>query len=277
MGFVSLDYTSYDAIRFPIYIFMLLAMGMALIKCFCKSVPKEEKVIGILIMLVLMVNSIGSNNGIFTSFNNLFMAAPYTFWNFYSLIWYTKENENGVNPLYIWPAKAVIIAYVVVLYVQAMIFGQTFFFTESAGATNLVAFVENNEVLEGIKMHPDKQVYLQSLNNYVVEKDYVGREVILYGYIPSMSYCLQMPPAFNSWPDLESYKIEQMIEDMNILQKQIEEGEAKAPLVIADATNLSFVDSSKWDLIIAFMQKNEYECTFFNGKYVLYESKKIFN
>ena len=58
---------------------------------------------------------------------------------------------------------------------------------------------------------------MSQISEYVAQNHLQGREVILYGQIPSLAYYLQMPPAFNSWCDLESYSLEAMEKDMEEL------------------------------------------------------------
>ena len=103
-GFCGNNYSSYDAILRPAILFMLVTMVIAFIRCFRKDVSKEDKLLGILITIVLLVNSVGSGNGVYTSFNNLCLAAPYTFWHIYQFIRYVKSN-------FAWPVKMVSIAF----------------------------------------------------------------------------------------------------------------------------------------------------------------------
>lgn len=263
-GFCELNFYGYDSIMGPAVVFIVLTIVIVCINLVRKNVSKQEKLLGLMIMLLLIVNSLGNSTGLYASFNNLCLAAPYTLWQSYQFIRNVKNN-------YAWPAKTVLIAFLYVLFWQAWLFGQYFFFTESTGATDVVATVENNEVLEGIKMHPYKSEWLTSISTHVNAYDLEGREVILYGNIPALSFYLQMPPAFNSWPDLGSYNIKQMTKDMQELQEQIDNDEVIAPLVIVEATISQNTNDPKWSMILDFMAVNNYECTFYNGKLLMYE------
>ena len=59
---------------------------------------------------------------------------------------------------------------------------------------------------------------MHELSDFVTEKGLSGREVILYGDIPAVSFYLGMPSAFNPWSDLASYGIEVMRKDMEKTQ-----------------------------------------------------------
>jgi len=270
-GFCDMNYYYYKSIIGPAILFMMLTVVIMIIKLVDKRVDKNEKLAAIMIVLLLAINSIGSSNGLFSSFNNLCLAAPFTLWNIYLYVRKVKEMKVANMTFSAWPVKTVLIAFLYVLFWQSGLFGQYFFFTESTGATDVVATVENNEVLEGIKMHPHKAEWLTSISKYVNENELEGREVILYGNVPALSFYLQMPPAFNSWPDLGSYNIKQMTIDMEELQTQIDEAEVIPPLIIADAIVSQYTDDQKWNLILDFMEDNNYECTFYNGKLLMYE------
>lgn len=270
-AFCEMNYFAYVSIQGPAIVFMMLTVIIAGIKLYRNDVSKDEKLLGILIVLLLMVNSIGSSNGLFSSFNNLCLAAPYTIWHIYQYARYAKDMMFVEIPFSSWPVKTVLIAFLYVVCWQAWLFGEYFFFTESMSAKEMVATVDNNEVLEGIMMESHKAEWLSSISQYVNDNDLEGKEVILYGNIPSLSYYLQMPPAFNSWADLGSYNVKQMKLDMKELQNEIDSAECDMPVVIVEASYSQNATDPKWSLVLDFMEENNYEATFYNGKFVMYE------
>lgn len=263
-GFCEMNYLSYDAVLRPAILFMIVTMLIATINCFRKDISKGEKLIGILISIVLIVNSLGSGNGVYTSFNNLCLAAPYTLWYIYLFIRNAKSS-------FAWPVKTVAVAFLYVLFWQSALFGDYFFFTEAQGAEEVEVMIDNNAVLEGIKMHEYKAQWLGMLSNYVAENDLEGREVLLYGNQPGLSFYLQMPPAFHAWPDIDSYTVEQMAMDMHKLQGQMDRGEIAPPVVILDALIVENTEDPKLDMIFDFIENNHYTYTFFNGRHMVYE------
>lgn len=46
------------------------------------SAPGEEKLLSGLIFLIVLITSLGSNNKLYPSMNNLFLALPYMYWQF---------------------------------------------------------------------------------------------------------------------------------------------------------------------------------------------------
>ena len=271
-AFFELNYFAYVSIQKPAIAFMLITIMIVIIQCLRNKSTKEEKLAGIIVLLVMLVSSIGSSNGNLSSINNLFIVAPYTLWNIYQFIRYGKEKKISESTFSAWPIKGVLIGFLFILFIQCKFFGEYFFFVEGQGGQGMTAYVENNEKLKGIKMHPDRAAWLSSITDYIDSNDLNGSEVILYGHLPSLSYYLDLPPAFNSWLSLMSYSVNQMQIDMEELQTEIDEGVVGMPLIITDAGYLYTADDPKWALIEDFMSKNGYECTFFNGRFSLYES-----
>lgn len=275
-GFCSWAFYSYDSVLRPGILFLMLTLLIAVIKIFQRDCRKEEKLIAGMILLVVLLTSIGSNNGVFPSLNNLFVAAPYTLWQCWLFLKNVTDKRIHIGKqkhitLQMLAAKCILTAFLAMFLFQSVMFGAKFVFAEGTGVQDISAKVTNNEVLKGIKMSPERAEWMSSISAYVEEKDLQGREVILYGQIPSLSYYLQMPSAFNPWSDLLSYSVSQMELDMAELMDEIDKG-AERPVVIADAAKMDKLKQDvKWQMIMDFMGKYDYEQTFSNEKFVMWE------
>jgi len=279
-NYFDLNYYAYVCMLNPSTTFMLLTMLIIVIKVVRKNVAKEEKLIAMMILLMLLVNSVGSNNGVFSSLNNLFLAAPYTIWNCYlfirkgtNKIFSIGKTEGGKNGMQIYihhfPFKCMLGIFLGIFLVQTTMFGAKFFFTEASGATDVVVTVDNNELLKGIKMSPEKADWISTITAYVKERDLIGRESLTYGHIPSISYYLQMPAAFNPWFCLGSFSYGEFEKQMQIVQDEIDAG-GEAPIIFID-TIYSNDGTDKWILFTEFMETNGYQITFANSRFLLYE------
>lgn len=276
-GFCSWLFFSYDSMLRPAILFLMLTMLIAGVRILDRRVTKEEKLISGLVLLIVLLTSIGSNNGVYPSINNLFLAAPYTLWQsgkFVSRVGkkdlkFGKKFSIVLEP---FSMKCMLVAFLALFLFQSSAFGAKFVFTEGTGVQNPTATVENNEILKGIQMPEKKAEAMESITAYVKQQELQGREVIPYGDIPSICYYLQMPPAFNAWSDLDSFGVEQMKKEMQWLEEEMAEGEQR-PVVIAD---ISFAtedkaEDVKWQLIASFLEKYDYVQTFTNEKFVIWE------
>lgn len=275
--FCSWMFFSYDSMLRPGILFLMLTMLIAVLRIFGRNVSKEEKLISGLVLLIVLLTSIGSNNGVYPSINNLFIAAPYTLRQCAAFVSRVGKRELKFGKKFSivldpFAMKCVLIAFLALFLFQSSAFGAKFVFAEGTGVQNPVAIVENNEILKGMQMSSEKAEAMETISAYVREKELQGREVIPYGDIPSICYYLQMPPAFNSWSDLESFSVEQMTKEMLLVEEQIAKGKER-PVVIAD---ISFAtedkaEDVKWQLIAEFLEKYDYVQTFSNNKFVIWE------
>lgn len=283
-GFCSLDFLwdgpiSYGPMLRPGVLFLMLTMFVGVV-CFLNPGSSEsEKLIGAMVVLVVLLTSLGSNNKVYPSMNNLFVAAPYTLWQCWRFCTRVKEKRIGRFTLSAFPAKGLLAAFLCMCLFQFGGFGAKFVFAEATGVYNLTSSVENNPVLRNIKMSPERARWLTELSDHVEERGLQGRDVILYGNVPSLSYYLQMPPAFNAWCDLRSYSYDTMAGDLEETERKIREEGGEKPVVLVDHTYEgsgngeagNWTWSEKWKLIRDFMDRNGYELTWQNDRFAFYE------
>ncbi len=292
-GFWSLLFYSYDPIWHPGILFLMLTMLVTVIRIFHKSSPREEKLISGLVLLVILITPLGSNNGAFPSLNNLFLAAPYTLWECWRFLRSAGEKTVGKGlVLSSFPARGFLAAFLGLCFFVFTAFGLKFVFAEATGVQNADFYVYNNEILKNIRMDPGKAQWMSELSEYVNEEGLAGKEVILYGKIPALSYYLQMPAAFNPWSDLDSYGPEVMKGELAEQEGRIrEKGEAKPVIILENAyglyeeeqrgekslfpleekTRRKMEADPKWKMLMEFMESMEYEQTFRNEKFAVYQ------
>lgn len=282
--FCSFDFYSYDSMLRPGILFLMLTMTIAVIRIFDRNGAKEEKLISGMLILVMLLTSLGSNNGVYPSMNNLFVAAPYTLWEIETFVRHVKEKKIARVTISAFPVKAVLAAFLLLCVVQFGGFGICFVFAEATGVQDANAYVTNNAVLKNIRMSSDKAECMTELSAYVAENNLQGEEVLLYGKVPALSYYLQMPSAFNPWSDLDSYSRDTMEQELQNLNEETpviilgnsyalyEEGgeEALKKWNVSEKEQQAILSDGKWELLASFMEKNGYEQTFRNEKFAVY-------
>jgi len=279
-GFCSLMFYSYDSMRRPGILFLMLTTLIGVIRIFDRNSSREEKLLSGMIILVIQLTSIGSNNGTYPSMNNLFVAAPYTLWESWRFVRGRRQ--------FLFPLKGLLLAFLGMCLFQFSMFGASFVFAEATGVQNATAYVENNAVLKNIRMNPEKAQWMTELGTYINDNELEGTEVLLYGWIPALSYYLQMPSAFNPWSDLDSYTLTTMKKDMGELEEQIREDETARPVIILENTYALYAEgrfdelaaagsskeqmekNEKWQLITDFMADYGYTQVFRNAKFAVY-------
>ncbi len=256
---------------------------------FGKKAEKQEKLLCGMAILTQLLTPLGSNNHLNASINNLFFVAPVVLWMLWKLLKKIPELKicsfkGKTLYLYSYPFKALVGMIVAMLLLQSILFGCTFVFVESDGGKNLHTKVENSDILKGMYTDESHGQTLQKVTEYVTEHDLKGKEVILYGNIPSLSYYLEMPFAISAWPDLPSYNYDVMCRDMEAVRQEIAAG-AEAPVLIVDASygvyladrNLDMADETvkndkKFALLWEFAEDYQYELKFADDKLMLFEA-----
>lgn len=271
--FVSFLFYSYDSMYRPSVLFLMLTMVIGVLRVLQKGCPKKEKLISGMVVLIVLLTALGSNNGVYPSINNLFVAAPYTLWQSVKFIGWTWKNKTGkakwLQRISLFPVKQVLCAMLLLFLIHGVGFGAMFVFAEATGVQDVSTEVSNNEVLAGVKMSPERAKYMTELTAYVEENHLQGREVILYGKIPSLSFYLQMPSAFNPWSDLPSYSV-------SVMEEELQKLDGERPVVIAEKNYGVYeaekiLQDEKWQLISQFMKQNGYRLTFSNDKFYVWQ------
>lgn len=289
--FCTSEFDDYSSILWPGVTFLMLAMLIAAIRIFHPDSPKEEKLISGMVILIIPLTALGSNNGVYPSLNNLFLAAPYTLWEGWRFL--THVGERVIVRKSRWklavdafPIKGVLAAFLALCLLQFGGFGAGFAFAEAHGVKDVSAFVENNAVLRNVGMSGEKAQWMTEISAYVDENGLQGREVILYGGIPALSYYLQMPSAFNPWSDLISYSVEAMRDALSECTEEMKEKEA--PVIIIEKDYARYMEGGgvsvekrvkieealnlkKLSMLSEFMEEWEYRKVFENDKFVMYQ------
>lgn len=280
--FCVLRFDEYDAMLRPGILFLMLTFTVCGVRILQPSVDKKEKLLAGMIFLVVFLTPIGSNNGLYPGINNLFLAIPYLLYCFYRLC----RKADGQGRLSLLPLKAVWGGFLALFLFQSMGFGLGFVFVEAHGAKNIDTKAENNDILKGIYMSAERAEWLDGISAYVKEEELTGKEVILYGSIPALSFYLEMPSAFNPWSDLLSYGQSVMEQALEETEREAAAGE-ELPIIILERTFAynrqdgvaapgtdGEKAATKQELLWRFMEKWEYEETYSNNKFVLYRTEK---
>lgn len=285
-GVFDFRYYNYGSAYFWAVLLLLSTIACALWVLFEKKADEqvgscENKVFALIILLQVFLTSIGSNNGLYPSMNNLFLAAPFTAWVCYR--WFVRTKGKNVHI----PWKIMLSVFGLMVFVQSIGFHMQFVFLDGVWGEKRDTLATGIPKAEGIYTNQKNAELLANLVEYAIENEFAGREVILYGEIPGLSYFLDMPTAIStSWPDLDSYRMMQFEEDMEKVEQNIEENR---PVVIVSSAIAAYkgedaeayewfgVDEEAYDadekiaLLIQFLEENDYKETFCNMRYAVYE------
>lgn len=298
-GMFHFRYYSYDYVCMYWWAVFFLMAGIAgaLWMLVNRRISVEDKTFALFTLLLIFLTPLGSNNKLFPIINNLFVVAPFTIWCAYrwfrlaggdiyqdldrSLYGKLKKNIRQL------PWQSMLLIFGIMLCVQSTGFHWGFVFGDGVWGEKRDTFVAEPPKAEGIYTNRENAECLSDLTVYVRENNLIGRQVILYGEIPGLSYLLDMPGAVSTtWPDLDSYRLMQFEEDLETVESHMEE---ERPVVIVSSGVAAYytedAEAYKWfgvnpevygadgkmEILRQFLINHGYEETFANMRYVVYE------
>lgn len=280
-GMFDLRYYYYLSVYYWAVLFLLVTVSCAVLLLMDRAGKTEEKALALLVLLELFVTPLGSNNGLHPMVNNLFLAAPFTIWVCYR--WFVRTKNRSIH----LPWKCMAVVFGAVLLVQSVGFHSRFVLSDGVWGEKRDTLLTGFPKTEGIYTSRENAELFLDLAAFAKERQFAGREVILYGEIPGLGYFLDMPPAISTfWPDLDSYRTVQMEQDMETVIQNMKENR---PVVIVssaiaayrgedakayqwfDVDVASYDSDEKLEMLLQFLDTYQYEETFCNMRYAVYE------
>ena len=257
------DYTSmYEWGMVGLYLIWIAAIYMLI----SNKNSLEEKLWAVITMVITMITPLGSNNYTFQNLNNLFLAAPFAFYTFVKL--FRRKPGKGLISGITFPWKAMLAMLAAMILIQSVGFHSQFSFRDGMDGTKRDYTFKNAKVLTGMQTTEANGEALQGLIQHMKEKNMEGREVVLYGDCPGLSFILNMPFAIGtSWPDLDSYSYESFVRDMEKL-------EGVPVVIIRNINTVGELSIQKKEYLLAFLNSNEYVNVYNNGTYGIYVTQR---
>lgn len=217
------------------FIIEFILLGILL---FHKQGTREDKLLALLTVLILLITPIGSNNHLYTCINNMFLLAPVGLYAGYRIYGFYHEKS------WLFPCSTMCAALAAGLLIQSAIFHSCFVFRDGEdGIPRDTVVAENGhyDYYAGMRTGREHADAMEGLIEYVGAHFNGEEKLILYGNIPGVSYLLQMPTAVTtSWPDLDSFSAEKFAEELEALNADL-----KVPADIGHDN-----ENGKWPVVI---------------------------
>lgn len=229
---------------------------------------RRDKLLALIVLLIIIITPIGSNNETYPNMNNLFLAAPVTFWFGYR-IWLSMRYKKEA-----FPFRAMMIFTAAVLLVQSIGFGTHAVFRDSIEGQKRDSTVTGNEKLAGVKTNAQNAAALQDVVDFINENDLDEgfRTLITFGDVPGFGWIFDMPSELShDWPDMDTYPAETMRRDLEMIVYK----NSDLPMVIVNPSKVDLEkeqEALKWQLLQDFM-KDGYELKLDNGTYQIFMPK----
>lgn len=258
-GMFSLRYYNEGCIFQWMMLFLIVSLGCALAGVGgYLSTDKRERLAAAVVLLILLVTPLGSNNYTYQNMNNLFLVAPYTLWACYRLF-----RKTGMKPVH-FPWQAFLALILLMTLVQGIGFGLNYVFRDGIYGETRDSRVDNSEVLRGMYTTAENAESLSGLIDFCEENGVTQEPVLIWGDAPGLSYILDVPSAiFTTWPEIPSNTYAS-------LDHALMELEWQPAVILHHETGKPVVEGEKTDLILDYMESHPYTCVYENNNYQVY-------
>ncbi|MCD8379220.1 MAG: hypothetical protein LUC95_02590 [Lachnospiraceae bacterium] len=213
-GLFTLHFDELSSVLGPVTLLMLFILLLAFAVLVLKRFPAEKKLLAIIVVIILGITPIGSNNQLTTNINFMFLPICFAL----DTLWQLFETKSAGETckislmqgkmnifLHNYPVKAFSVVYLVVLLYLSTGFGANYVFRDDTSNGERTVQVESIESLRGMKTSAVKAAQWEELGEFAAGEGLTGQTAIFYGNVPALSAYLRMPFLMSPWPDLDSY------------------------------------------------------------------------
>lgn len=270
-GMFDFQYAFYWCVFEWFMVLLYAAIGLCLWALIDPRFFRRDKLLALLVLLIIAVTPIGSNNATYQNMNNLFLAAPVTFWLGYRL-WILLRGRSGLFPM-----RAMMVFAAGVFLVQSTGFGLRAVFRDSIAGQERDTQVTGNEKLAGVWTNRADAEALQDVVDFMEENGLTGssrwQSILTFGDVPGFGWLFDMPSALShDWPDMATYPAERMEEELASFLCR----DSAPPVILTREAGVDLEEAQeaeKWRLLQAFIEEYHYEKRMDNGVYQVYTAE----
>lgn len=286
IGVFNVKYYTYESMFQWAAVFLILTIFTGVYVLFSEKCTRNEKLLASMVLILIGVTPLGSNNHLYPNINNMFLVFPFSILFFLRFLRNVRERGEILigkrgHRVSLFPAGAMLAAFLAATAMQCLLFGAVFTFRDGMHGEKRDTKIEKNAVLKGMVTNAPLAEAIEGLTEYVEREGLSGQSVILYGHIPAVSYLLDMPTAIStSWPDLRSYSYAVMAADMERLRA----GGEKPLIVLGTRGPEQWIRGKtlseeeieyyklyeKWDMLYGYMAEQGYEKAYGNEIFTVY-------
>ena len=290
-GMFSFRYYEYGSM----YFWAVLVLFVTTVIGICEMIwgDTHRRILALMILLIIYVTCLGSNNGLYPSVNNMFIAAPYFVWivsgklqTFISYVFGKTalkhdgpagvERRQGQDEAQAGVERrpgqddargrwgkatggigvmAGLGIMMVCLLIQSIGFITHFAFGDGVDGSPRDSYVTGYDKTAHIKTTAGNARDLQGLMDYMYADGRNETSLILYGGIPGIGYILDMPSAITTfWPDLDSYNYYEWAEDLKGLYNSVD-----SPAVITSLQAAAWIGGDDAAIDYFGIDRSDYE------------------
>ena len=242
----------------------MMGLYLALFACayllIGKGVSVQERLFGMVSLVIILITPLGSNNYTYQNINNLFVVAPITLYAFVKLF---RRRYGAEKRVLHFPWKAMVAVLGAMILLQSAGFHSQFIFRDGMDGTPRDTVLYAPRVVANMRTTQKNAEDIGGLLVFVESEE--SKEAVYFGDCSGLPFLTGIPAAIDSsWPDLESYAVSQFETE---LENLIEE-----PLVIVrNVEKESSAYAEKQEILQDYMNAKHYESVYENDAYIVYK------
>ena len=289
-GLFSLVYDSYGAIINLSILFLMIALIISALILIGKNFKVEEKVLASVIIIIIAITPLGSNNVLYSNYNNMYLIMPFIIHYFMKFIieiqntitcksikW-CKLLKNKQYQIFTYPIKISLILILLLYICQTWIFGGVFVFNEGLDKGNRDTVIEQVYALQHMKTNKESANKISEAAQFLKQEIFDESKLLMFGDIPAAPAYFSKPFIINPWTNLESYAVSTFEEEI----KKVDFNKEDILIVTNKEVNnfLTVEDDNiakdsqgyknKVNIIKNIISQYEYSKVFENDEFVIY-------
>ncbi len=262
-GVFTRNYYYYDSIFKAAMMFVIIAIILGVIGSsgFLNG-DKQEQTLAFLMLMIILITPLGSNNYTYPVINNLFLVAPIALWIMRRLM----QRMGEYNFHFTWQSTITMV--IAVLLVQGIIFHTKFSFVDGADGQRRDTVVTQIPKVSHMVTTSYNAETLEELGRYLENSGHLKERAILFGGVPGLSYVFDLKPAIDTaWPDLDSYSIDTFDEQLISLSVS----EDPEPVIIVGKDMQEYANiARKYDILLDYINNHDYNIDFESERFTVY-------
>ena len=262
-GIFTRNYYYYDSIFKAAMMFVIIALILGVIGiCGFLNGNKQERTLAFLMVMIILITPLGSNNYTYPVINNLFVVAPIALWIMRRLMQRLGDRQLHFT----WQSTITMV--IIVVLIQGILFHVNFSFVDGADGQKRGETVKTIPKVGSMVTTSYNARTLEELGKYLSDNNLLGTKALLFGGIPGLSYIFDLKPAIDTvWPDLDSYSTE--IFDEKLIE--LSTSDEPYPVIIVGKDMQGYANiSDKYDILLDYISNHDYNIDFESERFTVY-------
>ena len=262
-GIFTRNYYYYDSIFKATMMFVIIALILGVIGiCGFLNGNKQEQTLAFLMVMIILITPLGSNNYTYPVINNLFVVAPIALWIMRRLMQRLGDRQLHFT----WQSTITMV--IIVVLIQGILFHVNFSFVDGADGQKRGETVKTIPKVGSMVTTSYNARTLEELGKYLSDNNLLGTKALLFGGIPGLSYIFDLKPAIDTvWPDLDSYSTE--IFDEKLIE--LSTSDEPYPVIIVGKDMQGYANiSDKYDILLDYISNHDYNIDFESERFTVY-------